>query len=54
MRLAAKLLWETALSVAEIGEKAGYASDAAFNRAFKRFTGRSALSYRREISSLPE
>jgi AraC-like DNA-binding protein len=54
MRLAAKLLGETELSVAEIGKKIGYASVAAFSRAFKRFAGRSALSYRREISSLPE
>ncbi len=46
MRQAANMLRTTDLSVAEIGEAVGYMSDAAFNRTFRKFAGKSALSYR--------
>lgn len=47
MRKAAHLLRKTDFPVAVISEMVGYSSDASFNRVFKKFTGQSALSYRR-------
>lgn len=47
LQLAARWLHETALGVAEIQQRLGYASPAAFHRAFKRAHGLSPTAYRR-------
>jgi AraC-like DNA-binding protein len=47
LQLAAEQLTRGALKVATIGERVGYASEAAFSRAFKRETGMSPASWRR-------
>jgi AraC-like DNA-binding protein len=39
IQLAKRLLKETNLRLAEIAERVGYESEAAFNRAFKRHAG---------------
>jgi AraC-like DNA-binding protein len=39
MQLAARLLERPSISVAQAGAEVGYESEAAFNRAFKRFVG---------------
>ncbi|MEK6216008.1 MAG: helix-turn-helix transcriptional regulator, partial [Boseongicola sp.] len=39
MQLAARLLERPSISVAQAGVEVGYESEAAFNRAFKRFVG---------------
>ena len=44
---AAGLLRDGALPVAEIGERVGYESEAAFSRAFRRWTGRTPTAVRR-------
>ncbi|WP_246795456.1 cupin domain-containing protein [Burkholderia perseverans] len=46
MTVAGKLLGEGALSVAEIGERVGYQSDAAFQRVFKRQVGVTPAQWR--------
>lgn len=48
MRLACRLLRDSDLNVSEIGEKSGYLSDAAFIRAFRKFTDKSPLSFRKQ------
>lgn len=44
---AAELLAGSRLSVAEVAERVGYASEAAFNRAFKRHVGTAPATWRR-------
>ena len=46
---ARKLLAETKLPVARIGEQLGFTSPAYFTRAFQHLTGRSPTAFRREI-----
>jgi AraC-like DNA-binding protein len=48
MQLARKLLAETALSTAAVAERAGYQSEAAFSKAFKKAVGKGPGAYRRE------
>jgi AraC-like DNA-binding protein len=43
------LLADPALSVAEVSSSVGYAEQFAFNKAFRRWTGRSPSAYRREV-----
>ena len=47
LQLAATLLHETDLKVAEIGRRVGYAAEAAFSRSFKRQLGVSPEAWRR-------
>ena len=47
-------LREDTMSVAEIAEKLDYQSEAAFNRAFKKFTGKTPGAIRREARQKPE
>jgi transcriptional regulator GlxA family with amidase domain len=51
MTKAAELLRESDLSVLDVAERAGYRSEAAFNRAFKRHEGTAPARYRREQAS---
>ena len=51
MTKAAELLRESDLSVLDIAERAGYHSEAAFNRAFKRHEGTAPARYRRQQAS---
>lgn len=51
LHLAARLLASTAQNVGEIAPQAGYASEAAFNRAFKRAYGSPPADYRRRIAT---
>jgi len=46
MQLAAKRLTETSAKVAVVAEAVGYDSEAAFSRAFKKFTGSSPSEWR--------
>src|SRR5262249_3285568 len=46
LREAARLLSETDLALAQVAERVGYAAEASFSRAFKRFSGRSPAGYR--------
>jgi AraC-like DNA-binding protein len=48
MQLAADLLRSTALKVADIAERIGYGSDAAFSRAFHRHVGMWPAEFRGE------
>jgi AraC-like DNA-binding protein len=48
MTKAAQLLRESQLSMAEVAERAGYQSEASFNRAFKRWEGVAPGAYRRD------
>jgi AraC-like DNA-binding protein len=48
MQLARQLLGETPLSTAAIAERAGYQSEAAFSKAFKKAVGSGPGAYRRE------
>jgi transcriptional regulator GlxA family with amidase domain len=48
LRLGARALTGSSRSVAEIAAEAGYESEAAFNRAFKREFGLPPARYRRE------
>ena len=52
MHLARQLLRESTLSMAEIAERVGYESEAAFNRAFRRSAGSPPATWRREDASL--
>ena len=56
LRLAAQWLEETDLSVSEVFQRLGYASAAAFNRAFKRKYRLAPSAYRRDLGGdeLPE
>ena len=47
MAKAAELLAGSELSVGEVAERVGYASEAAFNRAFKRYMGAAPATWRR-------
>jgi AraC-like DNA-binding protein len=47
MGIAAQLLKETNLRVAEIASRVGYQSEFSFSRAFKSARGISPISYRR-------
>lgn len=46
-----KLLEQTTDTVSEIAFQTGFSEQSAFNRAFKRWTGKSPLAYRRETDS---
>jgi transcriptional regulator GlxA family with amidase domain len=46
MHLARRLLRESALSLAQIGSRVGYESEAAFNRAFRRVVGTPPAAWR--------
>ncbi|WP_028220817.1 AraC family transcriptional regulator [Paraburkholderia oxyphila] len=46
MTIAGRMLVQSALPVADIGEKVGYQSDAAFQRTFKRMIGATPARYR--------
>jgi AraC-like DNA-binding protein/mannose-6-phosphate isomerase-like protein (cupin superfamily) len=48
MTKAAELLRESDLSMLDVAERAGYRSEAAFNRAFKRHEGTAPARYRRQ------
>ena len=48
MTKAAELLRESNLSMLDVAERAGYGSEAAFNRAFKRHEGTAPARYRRQ------
>ena len=45
--MAARLLASPTISVAEVAERVGYDSEAAFSRAFKRHLGSAPTVYRR-------
>ena len=47
---AARLLADGRLPVAHVGERVGYESEAAFGRAFKRWTGRTPGQLRRGVA----
>ena len=53
MQLAATLLSSTALGLAEIAERVGYGSEAAFSRAYKRLVGVAPADWRRGKRSEP-
>lgn len=55
IHLAVGLLQDSDRTLAEIAERVGYASEAAFSKAFKRWTGSAPGTYRRrlDVSSLP-
>ena len=48
LQLAARTLVRTPRGVAEVASEVGYASEAAFNRAFKRAFGLPPAQYRRD------
>ena len=52
LQLAAQALTTTPRGVADIASEVGYESEAAFNRAFKRFFGTPPARYRREHRSV--
>jgi AraC-like DNA-binding protein len=52
MRLAEQALREGAMSVSELGESLGYASDSAFSNAFKRMTGMAPKHYRALVARM--
>ena len=51
LKSAERLLKDTNLSVQEIGLRTGYSSSASFSRSFKKFSGKSPISFRYSISS---
>ncbi len=53
MQLAARLLERGDLSIAEVAVEAGYESEAAFNRAFKKFVGMPPGAWRRGHDTRP-
>jgi len=53
LQLAGRSLERTSRSVAEIAADVGYASEAAFNRAFKREFGQTPGRYRSDHRSSP-
>lgn len=50
MQIAAQDLRLTGASLAQIGEKVGYESEAAFSRAFKKAFGVAPAAWRRQAS----
>jgi transcriptional regulator GlxA family with amidase domain len=48
LQVAARLLEDKRMSVAQVATEVGYQSEAAFNRAFKRYIGTAPGSWRRE------
>jgi AraC-like DNA-binding protein len=50
IQLATQLLRDTHASVASIGSQVGYASEAAFNRAFRRVVGQPPAAWRRQAA----
>ena len=46
LKSAERLLKDTNLSVQEIGLRTGYSSSASFSRSFKKFSGKSPISFR--------
>ncbi|MCC6848379.1 MAG: AraC family transcriptional regulator [Deltaproteobacteria bacterium] len=50
IQLATRLLCDSHASVATIGEQVGYASEAAFSRAFRRVVGKPPAAWRREAA----
>jgi AraC-like DNA-binding protein len=53
MQLAASLLTNTGLSLAEIAERVGYGSETALSRAYKRTVGMAPADWRRERRAVP-
>ncbi len=51
MHMARIALSRETLGVAQVAERVGYASEAAFNRAFRRHTGMTPAAYRRQAQS---
>jgi AraC-like DNA-binding protein len=51
MEHAARLLRDGRLSVADVASRLGYSSDVAFSRAFRRHTGESPATWRREAAA---
>jgi AraC-like DNA-binding protein len=51
LKLGAEMLQSTAKSVAEIAAEAGYGSEAAFNRAFKREFGTPPSRFRKRSAA---
>lgn len=47
MQLACRMLGSSTASIAQVGERQGYSSEAAFKRAFKKYVGDSPGSWRR-------
>jgi AraC-like DNA-binding protein len=55
MQLATRLLESTGVGVAQVAAEVGYESEAAFNRAFKKFVGVPPGAWRRgRQASVPE
>ena len=48
LQIAAHLLEDKRVSVAQVAAEVGYQSEAAFNRAFKKYIGTAPDSWRRE------
>ena len=48
LQVAARLLEDKRMSVAQVAAEVGYQSEAAFNRAFKKYIGTAPGSWRRE------
>jgi AraC-like DNA-binding protein len=53
MQIAARLLSDSDLNIAAVAEKAGYGSEAAFSRAFKKLVGAPPAAWRRERRGEP-
>lgn len=51
MQIAARLLADGSMKVASVGREAGYASEAAFSRAFKKVVGVSPAAWRRNAAA---
>lgn len=49
MQIAARLLADTSMKVASVGQEVGYASEAAFSRAFKKVVGASPAVWRERL-----
>jgi AraC-like DNA-binding protein len=52
LQWAAQLLRDTNRGLADIAAQVGYESEAAFNRAFKRFAGEPPATWRRDVKSI--
>jgi len=51
MQIARQMLAETSASIIEVAESAGYQSEAAFGRVFKKLIGTAPATYRREVQN---